>query len=102
GLYQVSGNGCGEDMPDLLVYVFRGRLEAGEAAVNSPGRIRRLAWCDPDALPQPLTATTRTAIPDALSCRSGVLRQAARHAAPAGPAAPDDSAPPSQPAAAAL
>ena len=102
GMYQVTGDGCGEDMPDLLVYVFRGRLEAGEAAVNSPGRIRRLAWCDPAALPQPLTATTRIAIADALADRSGVLRKVVRDAEPEVPDAADDSALPSQPVAAAI
>src|SRR5689334_9861568 len=38
GMYQLTGDGCGEDMPDLLVYVFRGHLETGEIAVNAPGR----------------------------------------------------------------
>jgi 8-oxo-dGTP diphosphatase len=101
GMYQVTGDGCGEDMPDLLVYVFRGRLEAGEAAVNAPGRIRRLAWCDPSALPQPLTATTRTAIADAVAGRSGVVHKLERDTEPEVPDASDEPAL-SEPVAAAI
>jgi len=90
GMYQLTGDGCGEDMPDLLVYVFRGRLEAGEPAVNAPGRISRLAWHDTDALPQPLTATTRIAIADATAGRAGVLRRVQRDAEPEIPDADDE------------
>jgi 8-oxo-dGTP diphosphatase len=82
GLYQLTGNTCGEDLPDLLVYVFRGRSHGGEATVNAPGRIRRLAWHDPADLPEPLTATTKAAIEDAAAARSGVLRVVQRHAEP--------------------
>lgn len=77
GMYEVTGDGCGEAMPDLFVHVFRGRLEGGPA-VNAPGRISRLAWHDPAALPEPLTATTRTAIADAAAGRAGVIRQIKR------------------------
>ena len=93
GMYQLTGDGCGEGMPDLLVYVFRGRLEIGECAVNAPGRIRRLAWCDPSDLPQPLTATTRMAIADALAGRSGMLRTVQRDAEPEVPDAVDTALP---------
>ena len=65
GIYQLTGDGCGADMPDLLVHVFRGRLDVGDVAVNAPGRICRLAWHDADDLPEPLTATTRAALADA-------------------------------------
>ena len=82
GMYQLTGDGCGEGVPDLFVYVFRGRLMAGEPALNSPGRISRLAWHDPADLPAPLTATTRTAIADAMSGRSGVLRDVQRDVEP--------------------
>ncbi|MET7424165.1 NUDIX hydrolase [Dactylosporangium sp. NPDC005555] len=78
GLYEVTGDGCGEAMPDLSVHVFRGRLDAGGPALNAPGRISRLAWHDPAALPEPLTATTRTAIADAAAGRAGVVRQITR------------------------
>ncbi|MEV4137974.1 NUDIX hydrolase [Dactylosporangium sp. NPDC049742] len=79
GLYEVTGDGCGEAMPDLFVHVFRGRLDGGGGpALNAPGRISRLAWHDPAALPEPLTATTRTAIADASAGRTGVIRQIKR------------------------
>jgi ADP-ribose pyrophosphatase YjhB (NUDIX family) len=78
GMYQVTG----EELPDLLVHVFRGRLEVAEVAVNAPGRICRLAWHDPLALPEPLTATTRIAISDARAGRCGVVREIKRDASP--------------------
>jgi ADP-ribose pyrophosphatase YjhB (NUDIX family) len=81
GLYQLTGDGCGDDLPDVLVHVFRGRLAGGEVAVNSP-RVGRLAWCDPESLPQPLTATTRIALADAAAGRSGVLREVQRDTEP--------------------
>jgi 8-oxo-dGTP diphosphatase len=82
GIYQLTGDGCGEGLPDVLTHVFRGRLVGDEVAVNSPGRIRRLAWYEPQALPQPLTATTRTAIADAVAGRAGVLREVLRDTEP--------------------
>lgn len=91
GLYVLTGSACGSDVPDLLVHVFRARLTGGEAAVNSP-RIRRLAWHDPSDLPHPLTATTRTAITDAVAGRCGILRTVQRDAEPEVPDA-DDSEP---------
>jgi ADP-ribose pyrophosphatase YjhB (NUDIX family) len=93
GLYQLTGDGCGENLPDVLVYVFRGRLQDGEAAVNAPARICRLAWHDPDELPHPLTATTRTAIQDATLGRSGVLREVLRDHEPEVPDADDTPIP---------
>ncbi|GEM_PF-543066 len=90
GLYQLTGDGCGDCLPDVLVHVFRGRLR-GEPAVNSP-RVARLAWCDPDDLPRPLTATTRTAIADAVAGRAGVLREVQRHPEPDAPEAVDSEA----------
>jgi 8-oxo-dGTP diphosphatase len=87
GLYHLTGNTCGEDMPDVLVYVFRARLTGGEASVNAPGRIRRLSWHAPGHLPQPVTATTRTAIADAADGRSGALRTVHRDAEPEVPEA---------------
>lgn len=82
GLYQLTGDGCGDGVPDLLVHVFRARLTGGEAAVNAPGRIARVAWYEPEALPTALMATTRTAIADALAGHSGVLREVIRDAEP--------------------
>lgn len=82
GLYQLTGDGCGEDLPDLLVHVFRARLTGGEAAVNAPARIQRLTWCEPSALPEPLTATTRIAIEDAIDGRAGVVRTVERDTEP--------------------
>src|SRR5512142_489240 len=82
GLYHLTGDGCGEGVPDLMVHVFRARLTGGEAAVNAPGKIRRLTWSEPAALPQPLTATTRTAIADAIAGRAGILRDVERDAEP--------------------
>jgi ADP-ribose pyrophosphatase YjhB (NUDIX family) len=82
GMYEVTGDGCGEAVPDLFVHVFRGRLggrlEGGGPALNAPGRISRVAWHDPASLPEPLTATTRTAIADAGAGRAGVIRQIKR------------------------
>lgn len=82
GLYQLTGDTCGEDLPDLLMHVFRGRCGEGEAAVNAPGRIRRLSWHDPADLPAPMTATTREAVADAVAARSGVLRVVQRDTEP--------------------
>jgi len=92
GIYQLTGDTCGTQMPDLLAYVFRGRILSGDVAVNSPGRICRLAWHDPAALPEPLTATTRAALADEVAGLSGVLRQVQRDAEPEVPDA-DESVP---------
>ena len=92
GIYQVTGDGCGDDMPDLLVYVFRGHLAVGDVQVNAPGRIRRLAWHDSDALPEPMTATTRVALADALAGRTGVLREIQRDKHPELPDAVEEIA----------
>ncbi len=98
GIYQLTGDGCGEDLPDVLVHVFRGRLDGVEVTVNSPGRICRLSWQDAAALPQPLTPTSRAAIADAVAGRSGVLRRVERDAEPDVPEAVDaaDAAIPAQ------
>lgn len=72
GLYRLTGDGCGDDLPDVLTYVFRGRLSASDVAVNSP-RIARLSWHAPDDLPEPMTATTRQALAHAVEGRSGVV-----------------------------
>jgi ADP-ribose pyrophosphatase YjhB (NUDIX family) len=89
GIYQLTGDTCGEHMPDVLVHVFRAVINGGEASVNSPGRISRLSWHEPAALPEPMTATTRCAIADAVAGRSGVLRQVHRDAEPEIPDAVD-------------
>ncbi|QSB16382.1 NUDIX hydrolase [Natronosporangium hydrolyticum] len=76
GLYQVTGDSDdarGEDLPDVLMHVFRGRC-TGDATVNAPAWISRLSWHEAAMLPEPTTATTRAAIEDALAGRSGVLR----------------------------
>jgi 8-oxo-dGTP diphosphatase len=78
GLYQLTGDGCGDDLPDLVVHVFRGTWHGGEVAVNVAGRILRLSWYDPDALPEDLTATARAALADAVAGRSGVVRNVRR------------------------
>jgi 8-oxo-dGTP diphosphatase len=85
GLYQLTG----ADLPDLLVHVFRARSLGGEATVNAPGRICRLSWHDPVGLPQPMTATTRTAVADAVAGRSGVLAHVQRDVEPEIPDASD-------------
>jgi ADP-ribose pyrophosphatase YjhB (NUDIX family) len=82
GIYHLTGDTCGEDLPDLLMHVFRGRCERGEATVNAPGRICRLSWHDPSDLPEPMTATTRAAIADAVADHSGVVRVVQRHKEP--------------------
>lgn len=82
GIYQLTGDTCGEHLPDLLTHVFRGRCEGGEATVNAPGRISRLGWHDPADLPEPMTATTRAAIADAVADRSGVVRVVQRDKEP--------------------
>jgi 8-oxo-dGTP diphosphatase len=88
GIYHLTGDACGASLPDVLVYVFRGRLLGGEPAVNSP-RIARLAWHEPAELPLPVTPTTRTAIADALAGNAGVLRDVLRDAEPDVPDADD-------------
>ena len=50
-------------------------------AVNSP-RIARLSWHSPDDVPEPLTATTRMALADAVAARSGVVCQVQRDKEP--------------------
>ncbi|MGC9667398.1 NUDIX hydrolase [Planosporangium sp. 12N6] len=78
GFYQLTGDGGGDGLPDVVVHVFRARLRGGEVSVNAPGRVVRLSWHDPDSLPEPLTATTRAALADAVAGRSGVLRDVRR------------------------
>lgn len=82
GIYQLTGDARGEDLPDVLVHVFRGRVSSAEATVNAPGRICRLSWHDPTALPEPMTPITRTAIVDAAAGRAGLLRRVRRDAEP--------------------
>jgi len=82
GLYQLTGDGCGDGLPDVLVHVFRARLDSGEATVNSPGRISRLSWHEPGSLPEPMSPTTRIALKDAVAGRSGVLTEVFRDAEP--------------------
>lgn len=91
GIYQLTGDTCGEDLPDVLMHVFRGRCDGGEATLNAPGRICRLSWHDPADLPNPMTATTREAIADAAAARSGVLRVVQRNAEPELPDADVDT-----------
>jgi len=79
------------NLPDVLVHVFRGRVTDGDLAVNSPGRIRRLAWHDPDWLPHPVTATARVAVADAVAGLSGVIRDVHRDAEPEVPDAVDSA-----------
>jgi ADP-ribose pyrophosphatase YjhB (NUDIX family) len=93
GLYQLTGNGCGDGLPDVLMHVFRATANGTEAMVNSPGRICALAWHDPDALPYPTTATTRTAVADSVAGRSGVLRHVLRDQEPETPDATDSHVP---------
>jgi ADP-ribose pyrophosphatase YjhB (NUDIX family) len=81
GLYHLTGPGADDDLPDVLVHVFRGRLD-GETTLNAPGRICRLSWHDPDAMPEPMTPTTRRAVSDAVAGRSGVLCDVHRIAEP--------------------
>jgi ADP-ribose pyrophosphatase YjhB (NUDIX family) len=82
GLYQLTGDGCGDDLPDVLVYVFRARLDGGEATVNAPGKISRLSWHEPGSLPEPMSPTTRIALKDAAAGRSGVLAEVFRDVEP--------------------
>lgn len=89
GMYQLTGDGCGDGLPDVLVHVFRGRLDGVEVTVNAPNRICRLSWQDPAHLPQPLTPTARAALADAVAGRSGVLRGVERDAEPEIPDATD-------------
>jgi 8-oxo-dGTP diphosphatase len=97
GIYTLTGDTCGEHMPDVLMHVFRGRIEGGEPIINSPGRISRLSWHEPDDLPVPTTVTTRSAVADAVAGRSGVLRELHRDAEPEIPEATDgDAAIPAQ------
>jgi 8-oxo-dGTP diphosphatase len=92
GMYRLTGDGCG-DLPDVLMYVFRGRLHDPEIALNAPGRICRLSWHDPDALPQRITPTTRAALADAFAARSGLLRVVERYREPELPDAVEQPVP---------
>ncbi|HEX7745494.1 MAG TPA: NUDIX hydrolase, partial [Micromonosporaceae bacterium] len=82
GIYHLTGGGPGDALPDVLVHVFRARVQEAEATLNSPGRICRLSWHSAGDLPHPTTPTTRAAIDDALSGRAGVLRLVHRDAEP--------------------
>jgi 8-oxo-dGTP diphosphatase len=86
GIYELTGQG----LPDVVVHVFRGRVAAGEALVNAPGRICRLSWHDADDLPAPMTPTTRVAVADAVAGRSGLVRTVERDAEPVIPDVDDD------------
>jgi 8-oxo-dGTP diphosphatase len=81
GLYHLTGTVYDDDLPDVLVHVFRARLD-GEATLNAPGRICRLSWHDPGTLPEPMTPTTRRALGDAAKGLSGVLADVTRVAEP--------------------
>ena len=83
GLYELTGNTCGEDLPDVLMHAFRAVVTGGEALVNEPGRICRASWYDLGALPEPMTATTRAALADHAAGRSGVVRAVQRDPEPA-------------------
>jgi ADP-ribose pyrophosphatase YjhB (NUDIX family) len=87
GVYQLTGGG----LPPVEVYVFRGQVADADLVNNAPGRICALRWHEPDMLPEPLTATGRAAITDALAGHSGVLREVTRSAEPEVPDAEDDS-----------
>lgn len=89
GIYQLTGDTCGEHLPDVLMHVFRGTVDGGEASVNAPGWIARLSWHDPADLPERMTPTARTAISDAVAGHSGVLREVQRDAEPDIPEAVD-------------
>jgi 8-oxo-dGTP diphosphatase len=92
GLYQLTGDGCGDGVPDVLMHVFRARLLGGEVALNSP-RVGRIAWFDPAHLPGPLTACTRSALADATAGHSGMLRTVERDPEPELPDADDVALP---------
>lgn len=105
GIYQLTGECSGDDLPDLLVHVFRLRMDRADPTVNAPSRICRLSWHHPAYLPEPLAATTRTAIGDAIAGRSGVLREVRRESGPEIPDATEAEAAipfPPQPALGAL
>jgi len=93
GIYQLTGDTCGEHLPDVVIHVFRGTVEGGEASVNSPGRICRVSWHDPAALPSPMTPTARAAVADACAGRSGVVSRVHRDVEPEIPDAIDVEAP---------
>lgn len=82
GIYHLTGGEPGEALPDVLVHVFRGRVQGAEATLNSPGRICRLSWHDAGDLPHPMTPTTRAAIDDGQAGRAGVLRLVHRDVEP--------------------
>jgi 8-oxo-dGTP diphosphatase len=92
GMYQLTSVEAADGLPDCLVHVFRASID-GEVTVNSPGRIARVSWHDMSTLPAPLTATTRTAIEDAVAGRVGVLRTVLRDAEPEIPDATADVVP---------
>ncbi|GIF52338.1 ADP-ribose pyrophosphatase YjhB (NUDIX family) [Asanoa ferruginea] len=85
GIYEL----CGQDLPELVVHVFRCHDARGEALLHTPQRICRLSWHDTDDLPQPMTPTTRMAIADAVAGRAGVLSRVERDPEPDYPDAGD-------------
>jgi ADP-ribose pyrophosphatase YjhB (NUDIX family) len=92
GLYQLTGGQTDAELPDVLIHVFRARLD-GEVTLNAPARICRLSWQDPSDLPAGLTPTARAAVADALAGRSGVLGRVERDAEPEIPDAADEPVP---------
>ncbi len=97
GLYQLTGD-TDDDLPDVLVHVFRARLD-GEATLNAPGRISRLSWHDASEMPDALTPTTRAALADSAAGRAGMLQMVRRDTEMEPPDAQDGPPPVAQPAA---
>ena len=76
GLYHLCG---GDDaLPEQLTYAFRCEVVGGEASVNLPGKIARVGWHDPGALPSPTTPSVPVMVGDGAAGRSGVVRDIIR------------------------
>jgi 8-oxo-dGTP diphosphatase len=76
GLYHLCG---GDDtLPEQLTYAFRCEVVGGEASVNFPGKVARVGWHDPTALPSPTTPSAPVVVGDSAAGRSGVVRDIVR------------------------
>ena len=59
GIYQLTGDACGEHLPDVLMHVFRGPSRAARPASTPPAASAGSSWHDPAALPEPHDAPPR-------------------------------------------
>ncbi len=76
GLYHLCGGSDG--LPEQITYAFRCEIVGGEASVNSPGKVARVGWHEPQALPSPTTASVPIMVADSAAGRSGIVKDVVR------------------------